>query len=120
MGTAYDRDALSLVEKTAARGGRSARRGVLAAVAGPSFETPAEYRALARLGADVVAMSGALETIAARAIGLRVLALTIVSNTPARLGESGVAGDEVLTVVETSVRARLAFFKALLEAFANL
>lgn len=120
MGSAYDRDALALAEKTAARGGRAARRAALAAVTGPSFETPAEYRALARLGADVVTMSGALETIAARAIGLRVLALTIVANTPARLGEHGAAGDEVLSVVENSVRMRLGFFKALIEAFAAL
>jgi len=56
------------------------RPGVYAQLAGPQFETPAEVRMLKRLGADVVGMSMALETIAARAAGVDVLGLAIVTN----------------------------------------
>lgn len=120
MGDAYDRGALDLAEALAAGDAGGVRRCVLASVRGPSFETPAEYRALARLGADIVSMSCALETIAARARGLRVLALAIVANGPARPGERGADGVEVLEVVETAVRARLGFFARLLAGFAAI
>lgn len=118
MGDAYDHAAIGMADRAASALPGGARRGVLAALTGPSFETPAEYRALARLGADLVSMSVALETIAARWLGLRVLALAIVANGPAKAGEPGTAGEEVLEVVEAAVRSRLGYFGALLEAFA--
>jgi len=55
-------------------------RGVLAAVVGPSYETPAEIRALERLGADVVSMSMVPEAIMARYLGLEVVGLSLVTN----------------------------------------
>ena len=120
MSDAYDRNAAFLAERLALEHGAPIRRGVLAGLPGPSFETPAEYRALAGLGADLVTMSCVLETIAARSLGLRVLGLAVVANGPARLGEPGAEGDEVLRVVATAVRRRIGFFQALLEAFARL
>ena len=56
------------------------RPGVYAQLPGPQFETPAEIRMLKAMGADVVGMSLALETIAARAGGVDVLGLAIVTN----------------------------------------
>lgn len=56
------------------------REGVYAAVPGPTYETPAEVRALRVLGADVVGMSTVPEAIAGRALGLRLLGLSIVTN----------------------------------------
>ncbi len=58
--------------------------GVYAHVAGPQFETPAEIRMLRTAGADVVGMSIALETIAARDAGAEVLGLVLVTNLAAR------------------------------------
>jgi len=60
--------------------------GVYAQVAGPQFESPAEVRMLRAAGADVVGMSMALETIAARHDGAAVLGLTVVTNAAATSG----------------------------------
>ena len=64
----------------------AAEPGVYAHVPGPQLETPAEIRALRTLGADVVGMSMALETIAARQAGAEVLGLALVTNTAATAG----------------------------------
>lgn len=58
----------------------SLREGVYAALRGPHYETPAEIRMLAAMGADLVGMSTALEAIAARHLGAEVLALSLVTN----------------------------------------
>ncbi len=58
----------------------SLREGVYAAFRGPHYETPAEIRMCATMGADLVGMSTALEAIAARHLGAEVLALSLVTN----------------------------------------
>lgn len=76
------------------------RSGVYLAVPGPSFETPAEIRAFARLGADAVGMSTAPETIVARQCGLRVAGLSCITNVAAGLAgpQQQVTHAEVLDV----------------------
>ena len=58
----------------------SLTEGVYAGLPGPHYETPAEIRMLRTLGADLVGMSTVHETIAARAAGAQVLALSLVTN----------------------------------------
>ena len=58
----------------------AAHRGVYVGVAGPNYETRAEYRFLRQIGADVVGMSTVPEAVAASRCGLRTLALSIVTN----------------------------------------
>ena len=70
--------------------------GVYAAFPGPHYETPAEIRMCATLGADVVGMSTALEAIAARAAGLDVLGLSLVTNAAAGVTGEKLDGAEVV------------------------
>jgi len=71
--------------------------GVYAAFPGPHYETPAEIRMCATLGADVVGMSTALEAIAARAAGLEVFGLSLVTNAAAGVTGEKLDADEVVT-----------------------
>ena len=80
MAGAYDRPLLAMAERAALASGLSIRRGVLAAVTGPTYETAAEAAMLGRLGAQAVSMSTVPEVIVARALGLRVLGLALITN----------------------------------------
>jgi purine-nucleoside phosphorylase len=86
--------------------------GVYAAVTGPSFETPAEIRFLRAMGADLVGMSTVPEVIAARHVGMEVLAISCVTNMAAGMTGEKITAEEVL---ETGERVREKFL-ALLRA----
>ena len=109
---AYDPELLASWEDEADRRGIPLRRAVLAGVAGPCYETPAEVRMLRALGADAVTMSVAVETIAARALGLRVAAIACIANAGAGLGTGGLDHGEVLAAVRAAVAAAGTFFCA--------
>ena len=100
---AYDPDIRGRWRALARERGTVLREGVLAAVHGPSYETPAEVRALRALGADFAGMSTVPETIWARYRGLRVTGLAIVSNPGA--GRNGEAIDhaDVLVAVARAI-----------------
>lgn len=92
--------------------GQPFSEGVYAAVAGPSYETPAEVRALMRMGADAVGMSTVPEAILARAAGLRVAAVSLISNRAAGLATGAVLSHE--EVLQTAATAFERMRKALL------
>jgi purine-nucleoside phosphorylase len=88
------------------------RRGTYVAVSGPSYETPAEIRAFAKLGGEAVGMSTVPEVIVARQCGLRVAALSCITNLAAGVGETLVSHEEVL---ETGERVKHAGARLLIE-----
>lgn len=96
MTRAYDPALLAALERAAGALGLRLSRGVYAAVLGPSFETPAEVRALRRAGADLVGMSTVPEVIMARSLGLRCAAVSLVTNRAAGAGQEPLTHDEVL------------------------
>jgi purine-nucleoside phosphorylase len=119
MTTAYDPELRAKASRAAAALGLELHEGVYAAVPGPSFETPAEIRALGRLGADVVGMSTVPEVLVARALGMRCLGFSLVTNLAA--GRSGQALNHT-EVMEVGARAghRLeAIIRALLGGLAG-
>jgi len=80
----------------------STPEGVYAQLRGPMYETPAEIRMLRTLGADLVGMSTAVETIAARALGLEVLGLSLVTNLAAGITGEHLDHAEVLAAGQAS------------------
>jgi purine-nucleoside phosphorylase len=77
---AYNRELRKLARETAARQGIALRSGVYAAYSGPSYETPAEIRAMRTMGVDLVGMSTVPEVIMANSLGMKVLGLSLITN----------------------------------------
>ena len=88
----------------AARRGITLHEGVFAWVLGPQFETPAEIRMLQLLGADAVGMSTVPETIIARHAGMRVLALSLITNMAAGLSDEALSHAHTLAQAEAAQR----------------
>lgn len=80
MNNAYDRALRAIAGEVASEAGLDLKSGVYGFVTGPSFETPAEIRAMRMLGCDLVGMSTVPEVIAARHSGMKVLAISTVTN----------------------------------------
>jgi len=96
MSTAYDPALRSRAREVARAAGLTVHDGVYAGLLGPSFETPAEIRMLATLGAHAVGMSTVLEVIAARARGIRVLGISTITNLAAGITDQPLNHEEVL------------------------
>jgi purine-nucleoside phosphorylase len=101
------------MRKAAATAGIELHEGVYASVTGPSYETPAEIRALRSVGADAVGMSTTREALRAVELGLEVAAVSCVANRAAGLSGGPLSHKEVLEVV-AAASGRLA---GLLESF---
>jgi purine-nucleoside phosphorylase len=93
------------------------QRGVYLAVSGPSYETPAEIRAFAKLGADAVGMSTVPEAIVARQHGLRVAAVSCITNLAAGISKGKLSHTEVLETAERVKKSGAALLKNFAELY---
>jgi purine-nucleoside phosphorylase len=91
MTEAYDPTLRTALKAAAEAAGVTLHEGVYAWYSGPSFETPAEIRAIRSLGADAVGMSTVPEVILARFLGLKVAALSAITNMAAGLGSEAIS-----------------------------
>src|ERR1022692_1516466 len=98
MSEAYSKRYRQIAREAASEIGLDLQAGVYAAVPGPSYETPAEIRYLRAIGADLVGMSTALETIAANHMGMKVLGISCVTNYAAGVTDQKLDHKEVLEV----------------------
>ncbi len=99
MSCPYDPQLAHQAKTAADREGLRTHRGIYLALSGPTYETPAEYRMVRTLGADVVGMSTVPEVIAARHAGIRVLGFSVVSNVATDGDLESVSSDDVLATV---------------------
>jgi purine-nucleoside phosphorylase len=106
MTQAYAKDYRAMAREEGAKLAMTLHEGVYAALRGPSFETPAEIHYLRTIGADLVGMSTALEVIAARHMGIKVLAISCVTNMAAGILDQPLSHQEV---IETGERVRTSF-----------
>ena len=93
------------------------RRGIYAALAGPSYETPAEIHLLRNFGADAVGMSTVPEAIVARHMGMEVLGISCITNMAAGLTDAPIDHQEV---IETGDRVRETFTELLRRVIARI
>ena len=109
----YDPDIRACLDAAGTRMGRSLEHGVYLAVAGPSYETPAEIRAFRTWGADVIGMSTVPEAMLGHASGMRVAALSCITNCASKIKAGKLSHQEVTATVQQTMPT----MKALLQAF---
>lgn len=98
MSDPYDPALRALLRGVARAQGVLLQEGVYAGLTGPTYETPSEVRMLEKLGADATGMSTVHEVIAARAMRLRVAAVSVITNKAAGLSHEKLSHDEVVQV----------------------
>jgi len=116
----YDKKLRELLFKAGKSCNLKPQRGVYLAVSGPSYETPAEIRAFARLGADAVGMSTVPEAVAARQCGLNVAAVSCVTNLAAGIGGGKLSHAEVLETAERVKKSGAALVKHFAEIYGKI
>jgi purine-nucleoside phosphorylase len=100
MTQAYCKPYREIVLRAARNLGKTVHQGVYAGLLGPSYETPAEIRYLRTIGADLVGMSTIPEVIVARHMGLKVLAISCVTNMAAGISDEILNHEDVLVTGE--------------------
>jgi len=111
---AYDPRLRRITRTAAAKLRMPCFEGVYASLLGPTYETPAEIRALKGMGADAVGMSTVPEVMAARQLKRRVLAIATISNRAAGLARKPLSHEEVLTTGRAASRRLAALLDAIL------
>jgi purine-nucleoside phosphorylase len=110
MSTAYHPGLTDVLFQVAAREKVELTKGVYAMVSGPSYETPAEIRALRTMGADAVGMSTVPEVLAAGHQGVRVVGISCITNLAAGMGDKPLSHEEV---AETAHQVKNTFARLL-------
>ncbi len=111
MTEAYDKTLNQLMEKQLAKASLRHFTGVYCGVSGPTYETPAEVRYLQAIGGRAVGMSTVPESIAANHLGLRVCALSCITNLAAGLSDQKLSHEEVTRTAKQVESKFIAFIK---------
>jgi purine-nucleoside phosphorylase len=119
MTQAYWKPYREVAQQAASRLGKTVYQGVYAALTGPSYETPAEIRYLRTIGADLVGMSTTSEVIASRHMGMKVLAISCVTNMAAGILDQVLNHEEVLATTEQVRGDFVALLRAVLPEIAH-
>jgi purine-nucleoside phosphorylase len=106
MTEVYSRELQEIIVEEARAMGVEMRRGIYAALPGPSYETPAEIHMLRTFGADAVGMSTVPEAIVARHMGMEVLGISCITNLAAGISDQPINHEEVM---ETGNRIKETF-----------
>jgi purine-nucleoside phosphorylase len=117
LSEAYNKECQEVVRKAATRIGIELREGVYGGLSGPTYETPAEVRMLRTLGADAVGMSTVPESIAANHLGVRVAAISCITNLAAGITPRKLTHAEVMA---NAGKATAKLLSLLGEAIPNL
>jgi inosine/guanosine/xanthosine phosphorylase family protein len=96
MSNAYDAGLRALLNEAARKAGIELKSGVYVWTLGPNFETPAEIRMFGRMGADAVGMSTVPECLVANHCGMRVAAISLITNLAAGLSATPLSHEETL------------------------
>ncbi len=114
MSEPYCRKLIAKLKAVGSELGIPLREGVYFGVTGPNFETRAEYKMIAALGADAVGMSTVQEVIAARHMGIPVAAVSVIANLGIREADNQVTHEEVLESARRAEPALATIFKQLI------
>ena len=118
MTQAYFKPYREIALRAARRLGKAVYQGVYAGLLGPSYETPAEIRYLRTIGADLVGMSTIPEVIVARHMGLKVLAISCVTNMAAGISDEVLSHEDVLRTADRVKADFIALLRAVLPQIA--
>jgi len=119
MTQAYSKPYREIALAAAKKAGKTLHQGVYAGLLGPSYETPAEIRYLRAIGADLVGMSTVLEVIAPRQMGMKVLAISCVTNMAAGILDQVINHEEVLETGKRVTGDFIALLRAVLPEMAK-
>ena len=113
MSQVYDKDLQEIIRNTAKENGIYVQEGVYTYLTGPSFESPADIRAVRVLGADAVGMSTVVEAIAANHMGMKICGISCISNLAAGMTGTPLTHEEVQ---ENADKTAAAFQKLVTES----
>ena len=120
MANAYDGELRGLVKDTAAAAGIVLHEGVYIAYPGPNFETAAEIRMMAKLGADVVGMSVVPEVVTARHCGLKVVGVSVITNLAEGMSPFPLSHEQTITYAAIGAKELVKLIPAFLAQLGKL